>query len=92
MEFLHNICKITFLITWSYCPGLAGVHGNKEADRLAVSAPVAGQIPHDRRDVIKTLWVKHGESQKTQKTVHRQDEADASGKRVWKTFISARES
>jgi ribonuclease HI len=42
-------------ITWINYPGNAGVHGNEEADRLAVSAPVGGQLLHDRKDVIKAL-------------------------------------
>jgi hypothetical protein len=34
------------------------VRGNEEADRLAISAPVGGQLFHDRKDFIKTLWDK----------------------------------
>jgi hypothetical protein len=29
-----------------------------EADRLAVSAPVGGQLLHDKRDVVRALWDK----------------------------------
>jgi hypothetical protein len=39
-------------------PGHAGVRGNEEADRLAVLAPVGGQLLDDRKDVIKALWDK----------------------------------
>jgi hypothetical protein len=42
-------------ITWNYCPGHAGVRGNEEADRLAVSVPVGGQLLHDKGDVIRAL-------------------------------------
>jgi hypothetical protein len=45
-------------ITWIYCPGHAGVRRNEETDRLAVSAPVGGQLLHDKRDVIGALWDK----------------------------------
>jgi hypothetical protein len=32
--------------------------GNKETDRLAVSAPVVSQLLHDKRDVVRALWDK----------------------------------
>jgi hypothetical protein len=39
-------------------PGHAGVRGNEEADRLAVSTPVGGLLLQDKRDVFRTLWDK----------------------------------
>jgi hypothetical protein len=49
---------------------MAGVCGNEEADRLAVSVPVGGQLLHDRRDVIGLCEIRHGGSRKTQKNVY----------------------
>jgi hypothetical protein len=49
------VCGYYFLL---YCPGQAGVGGNEEADRLAVSAPVGGQPLYDRKYVFKALWDK----------------------------------
>jgi hypothetical protein len=41
-----------------FCPGHAGVRENEEVDSLAVSAPVGGQLLHDKRYVIGALWDK----------------------------------
>ena len=41
-------------ITWIFCPGHSGVKGNEEADRLAGSAVVDGQVKFDK-EVLKTL-------------------------------------
>ena len=55
-EWLESLNKTKVVgITRIYCPGHAGVRGNEEADRLAVSAPVGGQLLHDRVDVIRAL-------------------------------------
>lgn len=42
-------------ITWIFCPGHSGVKGNEEADRLAGSAVVDGQVKFDKGEVLKTL-------------------------------------
>jgi ribonuclease HI len=58
-EWLESLNKTKMVgITWIYCPRYAGVRGNKEADRLAVSAPVGGQLLHGKRNVIGALWDK----------------------------------
>jgi hypothetical protein len=58
-EWLESLNKTKVVgITWMFCPGHADVCGNEEADRLAVSALVGGQLLHVKRDVIRTLWDK----------------------------------
>ena len=52
-----NPIQLTSLraITWIFCPGHSGVKGNEEADRLAGSAVVDGQVKFDKGEVLKTL-------------------------------------
>jgi hypothetical protein len=54
-------------ITWIFCAGHAGVCGNEEADKLAVLAPIGGQLLHDRKDVIKGLSDKAWKESKDRK-------------------------
>ena len=42
-------------ILWIFSPGHAGVVGNEQADRLAGSAPLGGELMHDKTDVVKAL-------------------------------------
>ncbi|XP_012941316.1 uncharacterized protein LOC106012555 [Aplysia californica] len=42
-------------ITWIFCPWHSGVKANEEADRLAGSAVVDGEVKFDKGEVLKTL-------------------------------------
>jgi hypothetical protein len=50
---------------------------------------VAGQLLYDSRDVIKALWDKAWRESEETENVYVDN---TSGERLWKTFISARES
>jgi len=41
-----------------FCPGHAGVLGNEQANKLAVSAFVKRKLQYDKKHVIKALWDK----------------------------------
>lgn len=43
-------------LVWVYCPGQAGVPGNKWAELLASSAPAAGTIAMGKISIVKTIY------------------------------------
>jgi len=42
-------------VTWIFCPGHAGVLGNKQADKLAGLALVKEKLHYNKKDVTKTV-------------------------------------
>ena len=42
-------------LVWIYCPGHAGVSGNEQADRLAITADITCGLHLDRAEVLRGL-------------------------------------
>jgi len=59
IERLESLNKSQVMgITWVFCLGHAGLHGNEQVDKFIWLVPVAGQLLFYRNDVIGAVWDK----------------------------------